>query len=175
MGRIVTPFLFLMIAASIWPAAAFASHRSDFAKKDSVCDAYGRSIRAALPVPGDASVRSRTPDRPAAARKIEGVRKLENVPIVFDGVGSRQEVRTPSDVADARQDNKLSLLENAPLSRQNGSLAKARDVSRPGNNGLEAQWMRLDDSPIPEPGIWAMLVAGFLGICAVARPRIFSS
>jgi len=173
-GRIVTPFLFLMIAASIWPQAAFASHRSDFAKKDSVCDTYGRSIRAALSVPGDASV-GPAPDRPAAARKIQGVRKLENVPIVFDGAGSRHEARTPSDVADARQDTKLSLLENTPLPRQNGSLAKARDVSRPGNNGLEAQWMRLDDSPIPEPGIWAMLVAGFLGICAVARPRIFSS
>jgi hypothetical protein len=173
--RIVTPFLFLMVAASIWPAAAFASHRSDTAKKDSVCDAYGRSIRAALSVPDDAGARPRTPDHPTATRKIQGARKLENVPIVFDGVGSRHEARTPADVADARQDTKLSLLENAPLPRQNGSLTKARDVSRPANNGLEAQWMRLDDSPIPEPGIWAMLVAGFLGICAVARPRIFSS
>ena len=174
MQRIVTPFLFLMIAASIWPAAAFASHRSDPAKKESVCDASGRSIRAALAVPGDAAVRPHA-TRPTAARKIQGVRKLENVPIVFDGVGSRHEARTPTEVADARQDTKLSLLENTPLPRQNGSLAKARDVSRPGNNALEAQWMRLDDTPIPEPGIWAMLVAGFLGICAVARPRIFSS
>lgn len=42
-----------------------------------------------------------------------------------------------------------------------------------GENGEE--WMRSADSAPVEPGIWALLLAGFLGICAVARPRIFES
>lgn len=64
------------------------------------------------------------------------------------------------------------------------SVALRQDVSRPppraaqaGNDGRkEEQWLRLPESgTMPEPGLWALLLAGFLGICAVARPRIFSS
>ena len=63
------------------------------------------------------------------------------------------------------------------------SVALRQDTPRPlpgatpaGAEGREGQWARLPDaSAIPEPGLWALLLAGFLGICAVARPRIFSS
>lgn len=36
-------------------------------------------------------------------------------------------------------------------------------------------WMRTAERPISEPGLWAVLIAGFLGACAMARRRIFSS
>jgi hypothetical protein len=63
------------------------------------------------------------------------------------------------------------------------SVALRQDGPRPlpgaaqaGNDGRKEQWLRLPESgAIPEPGLWALLLAGFLGICAVARPRIFSS
>lgn len=63
------------------------------------------------------------------------------------------------------------------------SVALRQDASRPlpgaaqaGNDGRKEQWLRLPESgAMPEPGLWALLLAGFLGICAVARPRIFSS
>lgn len=63
------------------------------------------------------------------------------------------------------------------------SVALGSDASRPlpaaaqvGNDGRKEQWLRLPEgSAIPEPGLWGLLLAGFLGICAVARPRIFSS
>lgn len=63
------------------------------------------------------------------------------------------------------------------------SVALRQDAPRPlpgatqaGNDGRKGQWLRLPGSgAIPEPGLWALLLAGFLGICAVARPRIFSS
>lgn len=63
------------------------------------------------------------------------------------------------------------------------SVALGSDASRPlpaaaqvGNDGRKEQWLRLpESSAIPEPGLWGLLLAGFLGICAVARPRIFSS
>ncbi len=64
------------------------------------------------------------------------------------------------------------------------SVALRQDASRPlpgaapaGNDGRkQEQWLRLPErGAMPEPGLWALLLAGFLGICAVARPRIFSS
>lgn len=35
--------------------------------------------------------------------------------------------------------------------------------------------VRASANPIPEPGLWVVLIAGFLGMCAVARRRLFSS
>lgn len=63
------------------------------------------------------------------------------------------------------------------------NVALRQDAPRPlpgaaqdGNDGRKAQWLRLSESgTVPEPGLWALLLAGFLGICALARPRIFSS
>lgn len=102
---------------------------------------------------------------------VAGVRKLENVPIVRDNSGNAQysqEPRNPAGGAeDDRQDTRLSLLQDSPRSVPGTTLT--RDERSP------EQWMRLSDRTIPEPGAWAMLIAGLLGICAVARPRIFSS
>ena len=102
---------------------------------------------------------------------VAGVRKLENVPIVRDNSGKTQynpERRNPTGgVEDEPQDTRLSLLQNSPRPVPGTTLTR--------NEGREEQWMRLPDRTIPEPGAWAVLIAGLLGICAVARPRIFSS
>lgn len=71
----------------------------------------------------------------------------------------------------------------ADLPRRLEGVALRQDAPRPlpgaaqaGNDDRLGQWLRLPEaSAIPEPGLWALLLAGFLGICAVARPRIFSS
>jgi len=69
---------------------------------------------------------------------------------------------------DMEQPGKLALLENVPLPSKDSANAACL---RRGET-----WVRLSDTPnIPEPGTWAVLLAGFLGICAMARPRIFSS
>ena len=69
---------------------------------------------------------------------------------------------------DMGQSGKLALLENAPL--------PSKDRAKPVATRPDQTWIRLSDKPnVPEPGTWAILLAGFLGICAVARPRIFSS
>lgn len=44
-----------------------------------------------------------------------------------------------------------------------------------GQNTVAGNGARASDRAASEPGLWVMLVAGFLGICAVARPRIFTS
>lgn len=48
-------------------------------------------------------------------------------------------------------------------------------AARGGSDGTGAAWLRSADGAPAEPGFWALLLAGFLGICAVARPRIFAS
>ncbi len=48
-------------------------------------------------------------------------------------------------------------------------------AARGGSGETGVELMRSADSAPVEPGIWALLLAGFLGICAVARPRIFES
>lgn len=44
-----------------------------------------------------------------------------------------------------------------------------------GKDTAVEHWARSADGAPAEPGFWVLLVAGFLGICAVARPRIFTS
>jgi PEP-CTERM motif-containing protein len=61
-------------------------------------------------------------------------------------------------------------------------LAPSRDIylhslldSRFANYDGGEEWFRLSQAPpIPEPGGWTMLIAGLLGMCAVARRRIIS-
>jgi len=48
-------------------------------------------------------------------------------------------------------------------------------AARGGSGESGEEWLRSDDSAPVKPGIWALLLAGFLGVCAVARPRIFES
>jgi hypothetical protein len=53
---------------------------------------------------------------------------------------------------------------------------RSEPVSAQDGNDAKGQWLRLSEGgAVPEPGLWALLLAGFLGICALARPRIFSS
>lgn len=73
-----------------------------------------------------------------------------------------------SSIADAAPpDTVLSLMQPGP--RPPKVAARTVDNERP------EDWMRTAERPIPEPGLWAVLVAGFLGVCAMARRRIFSS
>lgn len=59
--------------------------------------------------------------------------------------------------------------------RQDAPLAPP-GAAQPGSDGQGEQWLRQPEgSASTEPGLWVLLLAGFLGICAVARPRIFSS
>ena len=45
-----------------------------------------------------------------------------------------------------------------------------------GERGVRDEGLSLSAlDTFPKPGNWAMLVAGLLGMCAVARPRIFFS
>lgn len=109
----------------------------------------------------------------AAAQPLEGARKLENVPVILDGGRGHRDARAPAGGApEARQDTQLSLLQNStdPLQERAHSRSDTPDAGK-----QAAGWVRLDDGPIPEPGAWAVLIAGVLGICAVARPRIFTS
>lgn len=64
-------------------------------------------------------------------------------------------------------DTVLSLLHPGPNAPQGATRAV--------DNEQSGDWIRTAESTVPEPGLWAVLVAGFLGVCAMARPRIFSS
>lgn len=140
---------------SAWPATA----KRDSAKRQSNGSGADRSRVVAD---------NRAP-RGLSDGPLTGARKLENVPIVRDKSDEaqyRQERRNPTGgVEDDRQDGGLSLLQNSPRPVPGTTLAR--------NDGREEQWVRLPERTIPEPGAWAVLIAGLLGICAVARPRIF--
>lgn len=136
----------LMVCASTVQSPAFASDQR----------AEGSFIHAALPLAHERAAGA-IPSAPMAARK------LENVPVESNSAADnklRSDARNPSGEG---RETKLALLHSTPLA--------SRDTA----TGTEEQWVRIPDSPIPEPGTWAILLAGFLGICAVARPRIFSS
>ena len=151
MHKIATPLFCVMVVASMWPASVFALEYRGTVKGTAVEPGY---LEYRI-LPGADSVTALEFSDARGA----GVRKIEDVPIVFDNAGRP--------VAGVGQDTKLSLLQNVPL---------ASPVSPPTGNGRhEEQWVRIADNRMPEPGSWAVLIAGILGICAVARPRIFSS
>src|SRR3954463_15717677 len=99
------------------------------------------------------------------------VRKIEDLPSALRGNNNQFALDRPGPAGaprDMEQPGKLALLENVQLPLKDS--AKAAALRR------DQTWARLSDAPnSPEPGTWAVLLAGFLGICAVARPRIFSS
>jgi hypothetical protein len=64
------------------------------------------------------------------------------------------------------------------LAAASGPTARPEGTERRGSPGPvapEAQWIRSADTPVAEPGILVLLVAGFLGMWAVARRRNYSS
>jgi hypothetical protein len=64
------------------------------------------------------------------------------------------------------------------LATASGPTARPEGAERRGPSGpvaQEAQWIRSVDTPVAEPGILVLLVAGFLGMWAVARRRNYSS
>ena len=147
MQKTVTLFAILMVGASLCQTPALAADQRN---------ADARVTKAVLPLANE-----RAPGAVAGAA-IGATRKIENVPVILNGDDRlRGEVRIPG--AGENRDTKLALLQATPL------------AAREGAGKPDEQWVRASDHPMPEPGTWAMLLAGFLGICAVARPRIFSS
>lgn len=77
----------------------------------------------------------------------------------------------PAEPGDTGTDNAgdtvLSLMQPGP--RPPESAARTVDNERP------EDWARTAERPMPEPGLWVVLIAGFLGVCAMARRRIVSS
>jgi hypothetical protein len=94
--------------------------------------------------------------------------KIDNVP-----VGSDNAQNTQSDSSNRRLEKGGSRGDEPKLSLLQVDRLALRQTPLAGNNSEE--WVRLPEAPAPQPGTWAVLLAGFLGICAVARPRIFSS
>ena len=71
----------------------------------------------------------------------------------------------------ATADGSMLAAASGPTARTEGT--ERRDPSGPVTQ--EAQWIRSTDTPVAEPGILVLLVAGFLGMWAVARRRNHSS
>jgi hypothetical protein len=68
---------------------------------------------------------------------------------------------------------RLPILPDA-VARQ-AALGSRPGAAQSGDGTAAENWLRKSDRAPAEPGLWVLLVAGFLGICAVARPRIFTS
>ena len=67
---------------------------------------------------------------------------------------------------------------NPSLAAVNGTAARPEGTERRDASGVavqQAQWIRRTDSTVAEPGILVLLVAGVLGMWAVARRRNLSS
>ncbi|MEX2125835.1 MAG: hypothetical protein WD795_18245 [Woeseia sp.] len=97
--------------------------------------------------------------------------KGEGMPIVLDNAGRTTHGSTgrrPSGgVGDARQGIELSLLQSSPI--------RLAGAAQAGDDRQAEQWVWTSDGSTAEPGIWIVLIAGFLGMCAVARRRILIS
>ncbi len=100
-----------------------------------------------------------------------GTGKGESMPIVLDTSDRTTDGltgRSPSGGArDARPVMELSLIQSTPV--------RLPGTPQAGNDRPAEQWMWASDSSIAEPGIWVVLIAGFLGMCAVARRRFLIS
>ncbi len=71
-----------------------------------------------------------------------------------------------------------AIADGSMLAAASGPGARSEGTERrdpPGPVAQEAQWIRSADTPVAEPGILVLLIAGFLGVWAVARRRNYSS
>jgi len=71
-----------------------------------------------------------------------------------------------------------AIVDGSLLAAASGTTARPEGTERRGPSdpaAQEAQWIRSADTPVAEPGILVLLVAGFLGMWAVARRRNYSS
>lgn len=67
---------------------------------------------------------------------------------------------------------------NPALAAAHGTAARPESMERRDTSGVaaqQAQWIRRTDSTVTEPGFLVLLVAGLLGMWAVARRRNLSS
>jgi hypothetical protein len=151
---IVVYLLPLMFAASIWGMPAFALERGA-SDASAGCAAGGDADRHMLLI-------AYTDDR-----------------MLLAAPGDSRTDRNHKDIAVKRDSTFGPAAGEEPAagvtSRPGHSTGSLKVAARTVGDGQQEEWVRLADSPAPEPGIWAVLIAGFLGMCAVARPRIFSS
>ncbi|MEO8165669.1 MAG: hypothetical protein ABI619_09765 [Betaproteobacteria bacterium] len=160
MPKIVTPFFTLMIVASLWPAVALsADERGTLDQAPCAHTAYMDQNTA----PAKNALQ---PCEPATDAHT-GAHKIENVPLATvagAAIESGPDRPQPSaGIAEALPEGRRAVRRDMPN-------ANARV-----QNGHNDEWVRLSEGPIPEPGAWAVLLAGILGVLAVARPRVFSS
>lgn len=158
MYKFVVSFFVALICGSM-AATAFGSESHD-GRNSNLCE-VGRPVEHHALLGREKHRFARTGD----------VRKIEELHSVLRGSNSQFAIDRSGPAGaprDMEQPGKLALLENVQLPLNDSARAAAlrRDQT----------WVRVSDTPnTPEPGTWAVLLAGFLGICAVARPRIFSS
>jgi hypothetical protein len=72
----------------------------------------------------------------------------------------------------------LATANGTVLASTNSTAARPEGTERHSSSDAEvqqAQWIRRTGIPVDEPGILVLLVAGFLGMWAVARRRDLSS
>jgi hypothetical protein len=177
------PFVVLAICISLVQSPAFGADQANidqsakidksansdkFAEIDKFAetDKFARIDKFAAAGGQRALTVAQRPSGTTVVAPVARAHKIENVPLnntrgdnKLRGESRGQAAATDS----ARSDTKLALLDTARLRNPSASPA----------NPQEEQWLRISESP--QPGSWAILLAGFLGICAVARPRIFSS
>lgn len=171
MYRIAGSSLCLMVAASVCglPALALdslaagalsAEDRTDGAAA-AICEVGAYIDQPVLHHPMLLAAYTRAAPNPAAARSSRA----------DPGTALPTEPGDPgADTAGAGEappDTALSLMHPGPR--------PPRIAARTVGDEQPEDWMRTAERPIPEPGLWAVLIAGFLGVCAMARRRIFSS
>jgi hypothetical protein len=194
--RITDPFLSLIVAASIWSLPALALDQGvadDWANGDAagICAVGGdidhpmllaaytgkspdlagaRSSRAhanlapsnALDDPGADGAGRNSADHGTTGMNTAGQNTAGNM----DSQPGPHPRSSPG-AGEVPPHTVLSLFHQSPRPPQ----VAARTVG----DEQQGDWMRTSENKVPEPGLWAVLIAGFLGVCAMARPRIFSS
>lgn len=166
MHRIFTPFVTVTLAATVFSTVALADNAPESIAR-ALCErvthldiAY--MDQATPPAAGQTGKACEESSEPAAT-----VGKIENVPLAA-GATKLAELGPERPLPSA---GTAELLPDARRAvRRDMPNANARVKS-----GHDDEWVRLSEGPMPEPGAWAVLLAGILGIFAVARPRIFSS
>ncbi len=161
MYRTVIPFITVMLAASAFSPFALA----DVARatiQPALCERVAYMDQAAPPAARQTGKACAEASEPEAS-----ARKIETVPLPAGAAGlaelAPERPRPSAGVGDILPDARRAVRRDMPN-------ANARATT-----GHDDEWVRVSEKPIPEPGAWAVLLAGILGIFAVARPRIFSS
>lgn len=156
--RIAALHLALIVAAAIWSTPALALDQRNIMAVG-VCD------------PGGYMDYRMSPERPNQTSSLELVcndllsagAMIDVNPMRFDPIGIATQVQY------------WSVAEGSPLTPLRNIPVFFSGTAQSGNDRHEEPSVRPSANPTPEPGTWVVLIAGLLGMCAVARRRIFPS